>query len=80
MLVTITYFQKRLKLAGYSLTLKLSHYRSFKLIGLHSVCAVIFAAGFALREYSSYHYIYDPDGSATLIVFILSQVFIYACP
>ncbi|KAL9468414.1 hypothetical protein ACSS6W_010108 [Trichoderma asperelloides] len=56
------------------------HYRAFKLIGLHSVCAVIFTAGFALREYSSYHYIYDPDGSATLIVFILSQVFIYACP
>ncbi|KAL6892151.1 hypothetical protein GGI43DRAFT_387025 [Trichoderma evansii] len=53
---------------------------AFRLVGLHSVCAVLFAAGFACREYASYHYIYDPNANGSLIVFILSQVFIYACP
>lgn len=36
--------------------------------------------GYALREYGAYNYLYDEDDKATLIVFILSQVFIYICP
>ncbi|KAF7949415.1 uncharacterized protein EAE97_002924 [Botrytis byssoidea] len=46
----------------------------------------MFTAGYALREYGAYKYIYNPYDAAdtsratTLIVFILSQVFIYICP
>ncbi|KAL7900511.1 hypothetical protein HDV64DRAFT_192591 [Trichoderma sp. TUCIM 5745] len=55
-------------------------YKAFRLVWLQSVCAVLFAAGFACREYSSYHYIYEPGADNVLIPFILAQVFIYACP
>ena len=47
---------------------------------MHPLCAVLFTAGYALREYGSYHYIYIGDSSATLLAFVLSQVFIYVCP
>ncbi|KAI1195907.1 putative RTA1 domain protein [Nemania serpens] len=53
-------------------------YKSWKLIGLHPLCAVLFTAGYALREYGAYNYIYT--GSNVLIGYILSQVFIYVCP
>ncbi|KAK6088738.1 rta1 domain-containing protein [Seiridium cupressi] len=55
-------------------------YKSFKLIGLHPVCAVIFTAGYALREYGAFHYLYNLDNSQSLLAFVLSQVFIYICP
>ncbi|KAL6802736.1 hypothetical protein GGI42DRAFT_325045 [Trichoderma sp. SZMC 28013] len=55
-------------------------YKAFRLIGLHSVCAVLFTLGFAFREYASYHYIYTGTGGTPLIIFILSQVFINVCP
>ncbi|KAL7904285.1 hypothetical protein GGI35DRAFT_490002 [Trichoderma velutinum] len=55
-------------------------YKALKLIGLHSVCAVVFALGFAFREYASYHYIYTGTGGTSLIMYILSQVFINICP
>ncbi|TGO54879.1 hypothetical protein BELL_1486g00010 [Botrytis elliptica] len=61
-------------------------YKSWRLIGLHPFCAVMFTAGYALREYGAYNYIYDPynptdtSRTTTLMVFILSQVFIYICP
>ncbi|KAI8951499.1 putative RTA1 domain protein [Xylaria longipes] len=57
-------------------------YKCWKLIGLQSLCAVLFTAGYALREYGAYNYIFislDTD-TPVLIVFILSQVFIYVCP
>ena len=63
-----------------------SRYKSWALIGLHPFCAVMFTAGYALREYGGYNYIYDPfdpmdtSRSTTLMVYILSQVFIYICP
>ncbi|KAJ5095678.1 hypothetical protein NUU61_005034 [Penicillium alfredii] len=47
------------------------------MIGLHSLCAVMFTVGFALREYSSYHYL---DQGNALIIYIMSQVFINICP
>ncbi|KAI0440522.1 putative RTA1 domain protein [Xylaria telfairii] len=53
-------------------------YKSWKLVGLHSLCAVLFTAGYALREYGAYNYIYT--GSNVLIAYILSQVFIFVCP
>lgn len=54
-----------------------SHYNCFKLIGLHPLCAVLFTAGYVLREIGAFNYIYSPQN---LIVFVLSQVFIFVCP
>lgn len=54
-----------------------SRYKCFKLIGLHPLCAVVFTAGYALREFGAFNYIYSPTN---LIVYILSQVCIYVCP
>lgn len=54
-----------------------SKYKSFKLMGLHPLCAVLFTLGYALREYGAYNYLYSDQN---LIIFILSQVFIYVCP
>lgn len=45
--------------------------------------ALIFAAGYALREYGTFHYIYDSDDHATktnLNVYIASLVLLYAAP
>lgn len=36
--------------------------------------------GYALREYGAYNYLYREDSSSPLILFVLSQVFIYVCP
>ncbi|KAI8304059.1 hypothetical protein K4K61_006432 [Colletotrichum sp. SAR11_59] len=55
-------------------------YRAFKLIGLHPVCAVLFTAGYSLREYGAYHYLYSETTKTPLMVFVFSQVFIYVCP
>ncbi|KAH9900505.1 hypothetical protein F4778DRAFT_791774 [Xylariomycetidae sp. FL2044] len=55
-------------------------YQAFRLIGLHPVCAVVFAAGYALRAYSAHNYLYDAEDHTSLLVFILSQVCIYVCP
>jgi hypothetical protein len=52
-------------------------YKSFKLIGLHPLCAVIFTAGYALREVAAFNYFYS---TRNLIIYVLSQVFIYICP
>ncbi|KAB8073633.1 hypothetical protein BDV29DRAFT_191598 [Aspergillus leporis] len=55
-------------------------YKSFKLIGLHPVCAVVFTLGYAMRAYGAYdHYVYN-NNKQTLMAFIISQVFIYVCP
>lgn len=59
------------------LTAALSHYKAFKLVGLQPLCAVLFTAGYALREYGAFNYLYSTQN---LIIFILSQVFIYVCP
>ncbi|KAK2616967.1 hypothetical protein QQS21_000056 [Conoideocrella luteorostrata] len=52
-------------------------YKSFKLVGLHPLCAILFTAGYALREYGSFNYLYS---DRNLILYILSQVFIFICP
>ncbi|KAK2799577.1 hypothetical protein FQN50_008415 [Emmonsiellopsis sp. PD_5] len=54
-------------------------YKSFRLIGLHPFCAVVLASGYALRVYGAMdNYLYST--TTNLIIFILSQVFIYICP
>ena len=58
----------------------ISRYKAFKLVGLHPTCAVMFTVGYALREYGAYNYLYEEDDKTSLIMFILSQVFIYVCP
>jgi hypothetical protein len=55
-----------------------SRYNCWKLIGLHPLCAVLFTLGYALREYGAFHYQYSSHLS--LIIYVLSQVFIYVCP
>ncbi|KAI1469852.1 uncharacterized protein F4812DRAFT_420535, partial [Daldinia caldariorum] len=57
-----------------------SRYGAFKLIGLHPLCAVLFAIGYALREYGAYNYMYSVATKTPLIMFILSQIFIFVCP
>ncbi|KAK3295367.1 uncharacterized protein B0H64DRAFT_424132 [Chaetomium fimeti] len=56
-------------------------YKAFKLIGLHPVCAVLFTVGYALREYGALdNYLYSTTTKTPLIIFIVSQIFIYICP
>jgi hypothetical protein len=56
-------------------------YKAWRLIGLHSLCSLLFTAGYALREYQSQdNYLYSETSITPLIIFILSQVFIYVCP
>ncbi|RJE23139.1 RTA1 like protein [Aspergillus sclerotialis] len=54
------------------------HYKCFKLIWLHPFCAVVFTVGYALREYGAFNYSYS--NTENLIIYVLSQVFIYICP
>lgn len=44
------------------------------------MCAVMFTVGYALREYGAYNYLYKVDDTMPLIIYILSQVFIYVGP
>ncbi|SPO01938.1 related to Rtm1p [Cephalotrichum gorgonifer] len=55
-------------------------YKAFKLIGLHPICAVNFAVGYALREYGAYNYLYQDTTKLPLILFVISQVLIYIGP
>lgn len=58
-----------------------SHYKAVILMGLHAFVALIFTAGYALREYGAQdHYVYNGDNKPTLMVFIMSQVFIFVGP
>ncbi|KAJ9305996.1 hypothetical protein DTO217A2_4468 [Paecilomyces variotii] len=53
------------------------HFKCFKLTGLHPLCAAMFAAGFALREYGAFHYLYT---TRNLIMYIVSLILIYVNP
>ncbi|EAQ85254.1 hypothetical protein CHGG_09268 [Chaetomium globosum CBS 148.51] len=55
-------------------------YQAWKLMWLHSVCAVSFTLGYALRKWGAHNYLYLPTDKTPLMVFVLSQVFIYICP
>ncbi|KAK3290835.1 uncharacterized protein B0H64DRAFT_410772 [Chaetomium fimeti] len=55
-------------------------YKAWKLMWLHSLCAVLFTVGYALREWGSFNYLFSRTDNTPLIMFILSQVFIYVCP
>lgn len=59
------------------LTYLTSRLKCFKLMGLHPLCAAMFAAGFALREYGAYHYLYTTHN---LIMYIVSLILIYVNP
>ncbi|GAB1318918.1 RTA1 domain-containing protein [Madurella fahalii] len=52
-------------------------YKAFRLIGLHPLCAILFTAGYALREYGAFNYLFSIQN---LLIFIFSQVFIFVCP
>ncbi|KAK3182288.1 hypothetical protein K4F52_006465 [Lecanicillium sp. MT-2017a] len=57
-----------------------SRYKALNLTWLHLVCACFFTVGYALREYGAFNYLYKADDDMPLILFVLSQVFIYICP
>ncbi|KAL2161814.1 hypothetical protein VTH06DRAFT_7598 [Thermothelomyces fergusii] len=51
------------------------------LMWLHALCAILLTVGYALREWGAHNnYLYGPTDKTPLIVFIVSQVFIYVCP
>lgn len=52
------------------------------MIGLQPLCALLFAGGYAMREWGAFNYIYidENQSQGVLLVFILSQVFIYIAP
>ena len=54
-----------------------SHFKCFRVTGLHPLCGSLFTVGFALREYGAFHYLYS---RLNLVLYIVSQVFIYVCP
>ena len=54
-----------------------SHYRAWRMIGLHPMCAIFYTAGYALREYGAFNYLYS---TTNLNIYIVSQVMIYICP
>lgn len=56
-----------------------SYHKAWKILGLHPLCALLFTAGYALREYGAYNYLYEHNNT-TLIIFVVSQVLIYVCP
>lgn len=56
-----------------------SRYKAWRMIWMQPFCAVLFTAGYALREYGAFNYMYRKD-SPNLLIFIVSQVFIYVCP
>lgn len=50
-----------------------SHYQSWRLTGLYVFCAVIFTAGFIVRELGAFDYEH-------LIKFIITTCLVYAAP
>ncbi|KAH0143517.1 hypothetical protein KCU67_g13519, partial [Aureobasidium melanogenum] len=54
-----------------------ARYRAWRMIGLQPMCAVFYTAGYALREYGAFDYLYS---TTNLNVYIISQVLIYICP
>lgn len=62
-----------------------SRYECFKMIGLHPFCAALFALGYALREVGAYNYSWQTDvegeiNNTNLIIYVLSQIFVYIAP
>lgn len=60
-------------------------HRCFKLAGLQPFCAALFALGYALREVGAYNYSWQTDiegkiNMTNLIIYVLSQVFIFVAP
>lgn len=55
------------------------------MIGLHPFCAFLFALGYALREVGAYNYSWQTDvegkvNTTNLIIYVLSQVFVFVAP
>lgn len=64
---------------------QISRYKAFKIIGLHPICATLFAVGYAMREVGSYNYSWQTDvvgklNITNLIVYVVSQVLIFVAP
>jgi hypothetical protein len=55
------------------------------MVGLQPVCAAFFAFGYALREVGAYNYSWQTDvegeiNNTNLIIYVLSQVFVFIAP
>lgn len=57
-----------------------SRYKSWGLIGLHPFVAVLFTAGYVLREAGAFNYKYDPYNKESVIIYITNQVLVYIGP
>lgn len=57
-----------------------SRYKSWKLIGLHPFVAVLFTAGYALREAGAFDYKYEPYNKESIGIYITNQVLVYIGP
>ncbi|EEP80582.1 conserved hypothetical protein [Uncinocarpus reesii 1704] len=53
------------------------HYKCFKLMGLHLLCGLMFTAGFALREYGTFNYLFEGNN---LNYYIATISLIYMAP
>lgn len=54
---------------------------AWKLAGLHALCGLLFTAGYATREWGTYNYLYAVgETKKPLMIYIMSQVFVYICP
>jgi len=49
-------------------------------MALHPFSAMLFAAGYALREYGAFNYLYDAQNVTILIIYIISVCLIYVAP
>lgn len=63
----------------------ISRCEAFRLIGLQSLCAFLFTLGYALREVGAYNYSWQTNiegkiNVTNLIIYILSQVFVFVAP
>lgn len=62
------------------LTSVASHYKSWKVSGLQPFVALIFTAGYALREAGAFNYQYNGLNKDSLIIYIMNQVLVYIGP
>ncbi|KAK8121634.1 hypothetical protein PG984_010304, partial [Apiospora sp. TS-2023a] len=56
------------------------YFKAWNMLGLHAICAVILAAGYGIREWSTYHFMYLKTDKLPLSLFITNQVMIMICP
>ncbi|RYP63983.1 hypothetical protein DL771_009018 [Monosporascus sp. 5C6A] len=65
---------------GAAIFFTIARYKAFKLIALYPFCGVLLTVGYVMRVYGAYNYTYSVTAKSPLIIFIISQVYIYIGP